>query len=72
MGPAGVIMLVDLGSAVMSSEMAIELSDYPELIKIVDAPLVEGALFAAVEASVGSDIKRISEVLARSKTEPKF
>ncbi|MGI6108860.1 MAG: dihydroxyacetone kinase subunit DhaL [Eubacteriaceae bacterium] len=72
MSPAGVILLVDLGSAVMTSEMAIELSDNPELIKIMDAPLVEGALFAAVEASVGSDIKRISEVLARSKTEPKF
>lgn len=72
MSPAGVIVLIDLGSAYMSSEMAVEMSDHPELIHIVDAPLVEGALFAAVESSVGNDIDRIMEVMRKSKIEPKF
>ncbi len=47
--PAGVLVLVDMGSAVMSAEMAMELSGLPYLIS--RAPLVEGALVAAVEAT---------------------
>lgn len=72
MSPAGVILLVDLGSAYMTSEIAREMSKNPELIHIVDAPLVEGAMFAAVESSVGSDIDRILTVMKKAKTEPKF
>lgn len=43
-----VLTLVDMGSAVMSAEMALELSGRNFLI--TGAPLVEGALVAAVEA----------------------
>ena len=39
MSDDGVIMLVDMGSAIMTSEMAIEMSDNPEKIKIVDTPV---------------------------------
>lgn len=46
---AGVVVLVDLGSAVMSAEMAIEESANEALI--ADAPLVEGAVNAAVSAT---------------------
>ncbi|NJN14943.1 MAG: PTS-dependent dihydroxyacetone kinase phosphotransferase subunit DhaM [Oscillochloris sp.] len=42
-----VLALVDMGSAVMSAEMALELSGLPH--RISAAPLVEGALVAAVE-----------------------
>lgn len=42
----GVVVLVDLGSAVMNAEMALEGSDVEAVI--ADAPLVEGALNAAV------------------------
>lgn len=45
----GVLALVDMGSAVMSAEMALELAGVPYVIS--GAPLVEGALVAAVEAS---------------------
>ncbi|WP_336344445.1 dihydroxyacetone kinase phosphoryl donor subunit DhaM [Halalkalicoccus ordinarius] len=46
---AGVVVLVDLGSAVMSAEMAIEESASEAVI--ADAPLVEGAVNAAVSAT---------------------
>lgn len=72
MSDAGVIMLVDLGSALMTSEMAIETSENPSLIEIMDAPIVEGAIYAAIEASIGSDKEKIKSVLKRAKEDPKF
>jgi PTS hybrid protein len=68
----GVIMLVDMGSAIMTSEMAIEMSDDPDKIKIIDTPVVEGTIFGAVEASIGSSMEHIEEVLAEVKTQAKF
>ena len=56
----------------MTSEMAIEMSDNPEKIKIVDTPVVEGTIFGAVEASIGSSMEQIMDVLAQAKTQPKF
>ena len=45
----GAVVLVDLGSAVMNAELAIEMTDADAVI--ADAPILEGALNAAVEAS---------------------
>ena len=45
----GVVVLVDLGSAVMNAEVAIELSDVDAVI--ADAPVLEGAVNAAVTAT---------------------
>ena len=45
----GVVVLVDLGSAVMNAELAIEMTDADA--EIADAPILEGALNAAVEAT---------------------
>lgn len=45
----GVVVLVDLGSAVMNAEIAIEESEAD--VVIADAPVLEGALNAAVAAS---------------------
>ena len=54
---AGIVVLYDLGSARLTSESAIEFLDpqLAERIDIVDAPLVEGAIAAAVEAESGAD-----------------
>ena len=69
--PLGVLVLIDMGSALMSAEMALEtIGD--ENVEIVDAPLVEGAVFAAIESVLGSDRERIKEVLASTKEESKF
>lgn len=52
----GVVVLVDLGSAALMAEMALEQlpSKRRERVRIANAPLVEGAVVAAVEAAVGS------------------
>lgn len=52
---AGIVLLVDLGSAILSAQTALELAD-PDIAaksRIAAAPLVEGALAAAMAASSG-------------------
>ncbi|MFA4841706.1 MAG: dihydroxyacetone kinase phosphoryl donor subunit DhaM, partial [Agrococcus sp.] len=52
----GVVVLCDLGSAVLTAETAVDFSDAPERIRIADAPIVEGAVAAAVAAEAGDDL----------------
>ncbi|MDQ0473570.1 dihydroxyacetone kinase phosphoryl donor subunit DhaM [Labrys wisconsinensis] len=66
--PAGVAVLVDLGGAETNSEMAIEMldEDRREHVVVCNAPIVEGAVIAATEASGGSSldaVKRTAEDL---------
>ncbi len=58
---AGVVVLMDLGSAVMSTEMAIEFlsSTQKNHVKICTAPLVEGAIAAIIPASLGANIQQV-------------
>ncbi|MGD1712556.1 phosphoenolpyruvate--protein phosphotransferase [Dapis sp. BLCC M172] len=58
---AGVLVLMDLGSAVMSTEMALEFLSSSQInhIKICTAPLVEGAISAIVQASLGANIQQV-------------
>jgi phosphocarrier protein FPr len=54
----GVVVLMDLGSALLSAEMALEFLS-PEQqanVHLCPAPLVEGAMAAAVQASLGSSV----------------
>lgn len=51
----GVVVLADLGSAVMTAEAAIEFLDRPAAACLADAPLVEGSVAAAVAAQGGAD-----------------
>ncbi|RXI45843.1 PTS mannose transporter subunit IID [Clostridium tetani] len=57
----GVIILFDLGSALMNAEMALEFlpEERKGKVKIVDTALVEGAITAAVEISIDKDIEEI-------------
>lgn len=60
-GDDGVVVLLDLGSAVLSAETALE-QLAPALrgrVRMADAPFVEGAVAAAVEASLGSDLEAV-------------
>ena len=50
-GSDGVVVLVDLGSAVMNAEIATEDADVDSAVEIADAPVLEGAVNAAVEAT---------------------
>ncbi len=64
---AGSVVLYDLGSAVLTTETALEFLDPAEAnrIEVVDAPLVEGALAAAVSAQNGGSR---AEVAAAART----
>lgn len=67
--PAGVAILVDLGGAETNSEMAIEMldDDRRDRVVICNAPIVEGAVIAATEASGGSSldvVRRTAEELS--------
>jgi dihydroxyacetone kinase phosphotransfer subunit len=67
----GVAVLVDLGGAETNSEMAIELqpAERQGLIVVCNAPIVEGAVMAATEASGGAsldEVKRTAEELSPS------
>ncbi|WP_129674557.1 dihydroxyacetone kinase phosphoryl donor subunit DhaM [Candidatus Chloroploca sp. Khr17] len=64
-GSDGVLALVDMGSAVMSAEISLELSGLPFLLS--GAPLVEGALMAAVEAlHPGANLARVATAAMRA------
>jgi phosphoenolpyruvate---glycerone phosphotransferase subunit DhaM len=60
---AGVAILVDLGGAETNSEMAVEM--LPEArrgrVVICNAPIVEGAVIAATEASGGSSLSLVRQ-----------
>jgi dihydroxyacetone kinase phosphotransfer subunit len=61
--PAGVLILVDLGSAVLSAETALDL--LPPAMQasclISNAPLVEGAVVAALEASLAHSLAVVNQ-----------
>ncbi|GAB2778633.1 dihydroxyacetone kinase phosphoryl donor subunit DhaM [Amycolatopsis magusensis] len=52
---SGVVLLYDLGSAQMTAELATESLADPNAAVVADAPLVEGAIAAAVAAQGGAD-----------------
>ena len=55
--PAGSVVLLDLGSAILSTQTALELlaPEQAARVSIAAAPLVEGAIAAAVSAAAGAD-----------------
>jgi phosphotransferase system HPr (HPr) family protein len=59
--PDGVLVLMDLGSAVLSAELSLELSAPGFPVRLSPAPLVEGLVAAVVRAAGGADL----EVVAR-------
>lgn len=57
----GVVILCDLGSAILTAESALDFldDDQRERVRIVDAPLVEGGVAAAVTAETGGDLAAV-------------
>ena len=71
----GVVILADIGSSIMSAETAIELleEDGSEVNAVIaDAPIVEGAICAAVEAVSNSPIDSVLAVAEGSREENKL
>lgn len=67
----GVILLMDMGSAVMTTEMVIDLFD-PDKVKMADCPLVEGAVVATINAVSGMKLDELLESLKQVAGTPKF
>jgi phosphoenolpyruvate---glycerone phosphotransferase subunit DhaM len=59
---SGAVLLYDLGSAQMTAELAVESLGDPSTAIAAEAPLVEGAVAAAVAAQGGSDLKAVARV----------
>ena len=60
---AGVAVLIDLGGAETNTEMAIEMLEEERQSRVVicNAPIVEGAVIAATEASGGSPLDIVKQ-----------
>ena len=68
------LVFMDLGSAVLSAETVLEMlsAEDRERVRLVDAPFVEGAFAAGVEASTGSEADECVEAAMEARTESKL
>jgi phosphotransferase system enzyme I (PtsI) len=58
--PDGVLVMMDLGSAVLSAEMALEFVDDKDVdVRLTGAPLVEGLMAALVRAAAGATLDEV-------------
>jgi phosphoenolpyruvate---glycerone phosphotransferase subunit DhaM len=63
---AGVLLLADLGSAVLTARTV--LADHPDgPVELVDAPFVEGAVAAAAVASTGADLATVAAAATEAR-----
>ncbi|MET7742465.1 PTS fructose transporter subunit IIA [Streptomyces sp. NPDC005385] len=66
-GGAGVAVLMDLGSAVLTVKALLaEGDELPDNTRLVDAPFVEGAVAAVVTASAGADLAAVEAAAAEA------
>ena len=73
-GGAGVVVLMDLGSAVLATQTALELlgDGVAARVRLSRGPLVEGAVVAAVQASVGDDLAAVLAAAEEAASLPKI
>lgn len=66
---AGVVVLTDLGSAVLTVKTLLaEGDELPAHTRLVDAPFVEGAVAAVVTASAGADLAAVEAAASEAYT----
>ncbi|WP_440694275.1 dihydroxyacetone kinase phosphoryl donor subunit DhaM [Clavibacter nebraskensis] len=65
-GGDGVVVLADLGSAYLTAETAVDMLDEDAAgrVRVVRAPLVEGAVAAAVAAETGGTLEEVAAAAA--------
>lgn len=69
--PDGVLVIMDLGSAVMSAEMALDFRSSDTEVRLSSAPFVEGLLAAIVMAAGGASLDDVDRE-ARAALTPKI
>lgn len=57
-GPDGAVILFDMGSAIMTTEMVLEQFEGMN-IQMADGPLVEGSIVAAISSAMGRSVEQI-------------
>lgn len=67
----GVVILMDMGSAVMTTEMVLEAYGADNVV-MVDCPIVEGAVVATINAQMEMSREEIVEALAEVAQTKKF
>jgi PTS hybrid protein len=68
---AGVVVLPDLGSSVLTARAVLD-DDPREDVILVDAPFVEGAISAAVVASAGASLAEVVQAAEEARETRKF
>ena len=69
----GAIVLGDLGSAILTARAVLEeRAGGNGSVRLVDAPLVEGAIAAAVVASAGMSLDEVAAAAEEARAVPKF
>ncbi len=65
-----ILVLMDIGSAVLSAETVLEMlsPEVREKVRLVDAPVVEGAFSCGVTASTGADVDECVEAATEART----
>ena len=69
---AGVVVLPDLGSAVLTVRAVLEDEDPATNVVMADAPFVEGAVAATVTAAAGGDIKAVAAAAEEARNARKL
>ena len=69
---AGVVVLPDLGSAVLTVRAVLEDEDPAMNVVMADAPFVEGAIAATVTAAAGGDIKAVAAAAEEARNARKL
>ena len=70
-GKDGVLVLTDMGSAVMTAEMVIENEGFDD-VRLVDCPLAEGAIAATLSSRCGDALETVKEQALSSKNMTKL
>jgi phosphoenolpyruvate---glycerone phosphotransferase subunit DhaM len=68
----GVVVLPDLGSAVLTVRAVLEDEDPATNVVMADAPFVEGAVAATVTAAAGGDIKAVAAAAEEARNARKL
>lgn len=63
---AGVAVLADLGSAVLTVKALIGDDELPPNARLIDAPFLEGAVAAVVTSSTGADLDAVAAAAAEA------
>ena len=67
----GVVVLADMGGAIMTVEIVLE-DMQRDNVRMLDCPLVEGAVLAAVDSAGGRSLDEIVHIIEKARTARKI